>query len=91
MISVRRRIMLWFVGLSVIGWVVTMLAVWSQVSNEVDEVYDAYLVQTARQLAATLSPSAAPLLPTGIAARVEPRGHPLMAVCPGGLVCCKCY
>ena len=59
MISVRRRIMLWFVGLSVIGWVVTMLAVWSQVSNEVDEVYDAYLVQTARQLAATLSPSAA--------------------------------
>jgi len=50
MISIRRRLLFWFVGLSLTGWSVTMLAIWYQITDEIEEVYDAHLIQTAGEL-----------------------------------------
>lgn len=52
--SLRHRLMLWFMALSVIGWAISTIAIWYRVSHEIEEIYDAQLVQTSRQLAQTL-------------------------------------
>lgn len=49
--SLRHRLLLWFLALSLLGWAVTMIVIWHQVSDEIEEIYDAHLVQTAKELA----------------------------------------
>ena len=49
--SLRHRLLLWFMALSVVAWAVTIGAMWYRVIDESEEIYDAQLAQTARQLA----------------------------------------
>ncbi len=51
MTSIRRRLLFWFLLLSLIGWGVTMAATWFQVRDEIEEVYDGNLIQKAHELA----------------------------------------
>lgn len=50
MTSIRRRLLLGFLAFASVGWAVTMAAVWYQVSDEIEEVYDAHMIQTAHEL-----------------------------------------
>lgn len=56
MSSLRRRLLLWFLTLSLIGWAGTTLVTWYRLSDEMDEIYDAQLMRTTRQLAQMLIP-----------------------------------
>ncbi len=54
--SLRRRLLLWFLVLSLIGWAITIVVIWYQVSDEIEEIYDAQLIQTANELADVIPP-----------------------------------
>ncbi|MCK9531783.1 MAG: ATP-binding protein [Gammaproteobacteria bacterium] len=50
MISIRSRLLLLFLGLMFVAWAVIIASTYVQTSHEVEEIYDAHLVQSADEL-----------------------------------------